>query len=103
MYNNIGAFRERIINNDLCFELFNNEKDIQKFINSKLNIDIYNKFNKFIESTIKHHQQIDLEIYNPQHIDLDLKTNIFYDSLYSNLKISDIIDLYAIYFPQFHT
>jgi hypothetical protein len=32
-----------------------------------------------------------------------MKTNLFYDSIYGNFKMSDIIDLYAIYFPQFHT
>ena len=34
---------------------------------------------------------------------MELKTNFFYDSFYGDFKVKDLVDLYAIYFPQFHT
>jgi hypothetical protein len=102
LYNNLGAFKERIRNNDLCFELFKDENEIKKFIDTKFNIDIYNRFENFIEETVKHHKK-DIDLYDPSKVNLELKTNLFYDSLYGNFNLKDIIDLYAIYFPQFHS
>lgn len=101
LYNSIGALKERVIDNNLCFELFDNEKDIDEFIIRKNNYEIFNKFYSFIHKSIQHHRK-NFENYQTQNIDLSLKTNLFYDSLYGNYCVKDVVDLYAIYFPQFH-
>ena len=101
LYNNIGAFRERIVESAKYKILFDNEDDIMSFINFNYSIDILNKFEEFIKISILHNNNPHTLIYKND-LNLEIKTNFFYDSLYGNFKTSDLIDIYAIYFPQFH-
>ena len=102
IYNNIGAFKERIKPNNYYKILFEDEKSISTFIMTKYNPEIYEKIKNFIKNIIEFHNTQEIKIYNDQKINLAKKTNLFYDSLYGNFKVQDLIDLYAIYFPQFH-
>ena len=71
------------------------------FINFNYNIDILNTFEEFVKISIQHNKNPNTLTYKND-LNLDMKTNFFYDSLYGNFKTSDLIDIYAIYFPQFH-
>ena len=102
LYNNIGAFEERIKPNNYYKILFEDEVSIRTFIMTKYNPEVYEKVKNFIQMIIKFHNTQEIKIYNDQKINIDKKTNLFYDSLYGNFRVKDLIDLYAIYFPQFH-
>ena len=71
LYNNIGAFEERIKPNNYYKILFEDEVSIRTFIMTKYNPEVYEKVKNFIQMIIKFHNTQEIKIYNDQKINID--------------------------------
>tara|TARA_Y100000780_G_scaffold179369_1_gene164811 strand:- start:119238 stop:124442 length:5205 start_codon:yes stop_codon:yes gene_type:complete len=90
IYNNFGAFKERITSNSHYKVVYNNESEFG--INNKL----FNEFENLIEYISSNKsQEKKLNLVNKN---LVIKSNQYYDSIFNTEKYK----FYPIYFPQFH-
>ena len=64
---------------------------------TKYNPEIYERMECFLNDLIEYNLDKKVEIYNNEKVNLEIKTssNLFYDSLYGNFKVKDLIDMYA--------
>ena len=98
LYNNIGAFKERIPNNEHYTKVYDSE-------NNMTNPDVlYNQFEKMLNYIIGN--QGKFHTFNPN-TDLEYKDTysyIFEDKLLSSMNsiLHETIKPFALYFPQFH-
>ena len=94
IYNNIGAFKERIPIKEYYFKVFDSEKDII------LNSTLENKFIELLDYIISYTSVIPYRSVNLNDINLKL---IVPDGYKNILKNTNRIKTYCIYFPQFHS
>lgn len=97
LYNNLGAFKERILETDNCIKVYDdvNCNDLVNNIFEELTL----KFEIFLENIIQNKNN-NLNLQQQKK-----KYNSYYTNLFNNTKVNykQDIQLYAIYFPQFHT
>lgn len=95
IYNNFGAFKERIPTSEHYFKVCENEDE---FNNNNI---LFNKFENMLLYIINNNETSK----NNQKV-LEYKTNLFYDYLFDKKTdlsvIHDYVKPFSIYFPQFH-
>lgn len=87
LYNNFGAFKERIPSQDHYFKVYDNEND------NNIN-KLYKIFENMIDYIISNNN-----MYNNKHVNTNIVYNKYYDDLFNKKNLN----MFAIYFPQFHS
>ena len=99
LYNNIGSFIERITPCYKYQKFFENENKISKFLTHNWDTKILERFESFLDVTIKNSTNNTIPIYKND-FNFALKTSFFYDSLFKKELPISHIDFYLFYDPE---
>lgn len=97
LYNNFGAFKERINSYENYYKVYETENDVD--LTSLTFTKLINTYYKFLDDIILNSNK-NIKISN----NVNINYNPYYDKLFSSMKNKEsIVKPYAIYFPQFHS